>query len=97
MSALLILEALSKLLPNDTALDRLRLTYTQLQLQGESANAAELIGLFERESWIEEANFRTQITQNRNTGLERFVVSATIVDTPDVISPQRYESNEPQN
>ena len=74
-----ILDALSRLLPDGTWLQQLRINDDEVRLTGFSAAASSLIGVIEGSERFTEAQFRSSVTQDARTKAERFTISAKIV------------------
>lgn len=77
-STLAILDELSRLIPDDTWLQRLEINGHVLQLHGESAHASALIGLLDSSPLLEDVNFRSPVTQDPRSGKENFLISARL-------------------
>ncbi len=75
-----ILEELTKILPDDTWLNRLIIRNGEVQLHGESDTATSIIQLIENSGLLQDAQFRSPVTQNNITNKDKFHVSATLVD-----------------
>ena len=73
------LDALTRLLPDDTWLQQLRINGDEVRLTGFSAAASSLIGLIERSDRFKDARFRSSVTQDARSRAERFTISAKIV------------------
>ncbi len=73
------LDALTRLLPDDTWIQQLRINGDEVRLTGFSAAASSLIGLIEQSTRFAEARFRSSVTQDARTKAERFTISAKIV------------------
>ncbi len=74
-----VLERLSRLLPDSTWLKQLEIKNGSVHLQGFSADASSLIGILEKDSSFSGARFSSPVTQDEDSGRERFRISATIV------------------
>lgn len=74
---LMLLDELTRLLPDHTWLQRLQIQQSQVELRGESANASELIALIEDSPLFFDVHFIAPITSNPATSKERFVVNAS--------------------
>ncbi len=74
-----VINALSKVLPDDTWVSYLRYNNKNLQLTGQSANASSLIALLEKLSYFQNVKFVSTVTKDRRTGLERFQISIDVV------------------
>ena len=73
------LDALTRLLPDDTWLQQLRINGDEVRLTGFSAAASSLIGLIERSEQFSDARFRSSVTRDARNKAERFTISAKIV------------------
>jgi general secretion pathway protein L len=73
-----ILKELSHLLHDDTWLINLQFGGNKLQIQGVSPNASALIGLLEASDVFTNVMFVSPITQDKNSGKERFQISLDI-------------------
>jgi len=71
-----IIDEFSRVLPDDTWLTRIDITGTEIQIQGQSKSAASLIGLIEESPSLENARFRSPVTQVANSDAESFHLSA---------------------
>jgi general secretion pathway protein L len=74
-----ILNELSRLLPDGTWLQRLKISGDAVDISGFSPKSAELLGLLESSDRLEGAAFRSPVTQDPRTGLERFNLEVRIV------------------
>ncbi len=85
VSVVQVFSELTRLLPMDTWVSRLRLHQQQLTLHGESNNASTLIEIVERSPFFKEAKFDASITRNPRSNKERFVINALLVSGGDDI------------
>lgn len=69
---LLVLKELTGLLPDSTWLSRFELNGERVRLEGESAEASGLIGLFEHAQTLQNVSFASPITSNPRTQKDRF-------------------------
>lgn len=76
--ALVFLEALARLLPDDTHLTDLRFDGVTVELVGRSRNASALIPLIEESPHFAGAQFRSALVREPS-GLDRFDISAEVV------------------
>ena len=76
--AIVILEALARLLPDDTHLTDLRFDGATVQLVGRSRNASALIPLLEESPHFSGVQFRSALVREPS-GLDRFDISADVV------------------
>lgn len=74
-----VLADVTRILPDDTHLDRLVINATDVQMQGKSRNAQQLIELVNASELFEAAAFRGSTRLDARSGLEIFEVNATIV------------------
>lgn len=79
-SIILILEELSKQLPDDTFIMQLDFDGKSIQIQGESASAAQLVELLENSPMFKDVAFKAQLTKIQGTSNDRFHISAQIED-----------------
>lgn len=73
---LVLLDELTRLLPDDTWLSRFELEKDELRIQGESDSASGLIGLLENSEWLEQVGFTSPVTINPRSRKERFSLTA---------------------
>lgn len=73
-----VLEVLTRLLPDDTWLDRFELRGGQIKIQGESKAASSLIPLIEAAPLFRNVSFAAPVTHNVRTAKERFVITAQL-------------------
>jgi len=71
-----ILKELTTLLPDTTWLSRFELTGERVRLEGESAEASALIGLFEQSKTLQNFSYASPITSNPRTQKDRFSLIA---------------------
>lgn len=76
---LVILDELTRLIPDDTWLNRFELEGRELRIQGESSNTSQLIGLLEQASMFTGVSFTSPVTINPRSNKERFSLTATVV------------------
>ncbi len=73
-----LLDALTRLTPDDTWLTELQITGTDVRLTGASSSATALLGLIERSASFRNAVFRSPVVQDQRLGRERFDLGAQI-------------------
>ena len=73
-----ILADITRILPDDTYLDRLVIGRGSVQLQGKSGNAQQLIELVNESPFLAAAAFRGSTRLDARTGLEIFEINAEI-------------------
>ena len=76
--AMQLLLELTRTLPDHTSIQQLVLRADEIQLQGESASAASIIGLIEASKYFEQVEFRAPLTKSEQDGRERFHVAARL-------------------
>ncbi|MEE8338796.1 MAG: PilN domain-containing protein, partial [Xanthomonadales bacterium] len=76
--AIELLADITRILPEDTYLDRLVINRTSVQMQGKSQNAQRLIELVNQSELLDEAAFRGSTRLDARTGLEIFEINAKI-------------------
>ena len=75
-----LLADVTRILPDDTYLDRLVIGKTNVQMQGKSKNAQQLIELVNRSDYLESASFRGSTRLDARSGLEIFEINAEITN-----------------
>ena len=73
-----LLREITRIMPADTWLMRLVMEAGELQLIGESGDAAALIPILEASTYFDDAGFRSPITRNTASGKDRFHVAARL-------------------
>jgi general secretion pathway protein L len=76
--AIEILADITRILPDDTYLDRLVIGQTNVQIQGKSQNAQQLIEKVNESELFDAASFRGSTRLDARSGLEIFEVNANI-------------------
>jgi general secretion pathway protein L len=74
-----LLADITRILPDDTYLDRLVISKSSVQLQGKSQNAQQLIELVNESALLGDASFRGSTRLDARTGLEIFEVNAEVL------------------
>ena len=69
---IMVMEELTRILPDDTWVQQLDIKGKELQIQGETASSVKLIGLFGQSAMFYEPSFRSPLTKGQNAGAERF-------------------------
>lgn len=77
-SSVLILENLSKILPDQTYVTELRLEGDKVRLTGVTRDAPSLIGLIEQSGWFSRATFFAPTTRSQSGTGDRFHIEAII-------------------
>jgi len=74
-----VLADITRILPDDTYLDRLVISKTSVQMQGKSQNAQQLIEMVNESPLLDESAFRGSTRLDARSGLEIFEVNANVV------------------
>lgn len=77
-----LLAELTRLLPDDSWLERLSLEGDELQLQGQSSKPAALIQQIESSAYFDKTQFRAPITRNDRTLRDHFHISTRLTSGP---------------
>ena len=75
-----ILDDVTRLLPDDTWLSQLRLVENRLEVTGYSRDAAQLIGIFDESTRFAEPKFRSPVTRDQRSGVERFSLTLKLAE-----------------
>ncbi len=78
LSVLRTINELTRILPDHTWINRLDISETEVQLQGQSSSSAMLISLLEGSPVLKSVRFRSPVIRIPSTGQERFHLSAEI-------------------
>lgn len=90
-----VLDELSRLLNDDTWLTHLNFADNHLQIQGQSPAASTLIGLLEDSTYFNNVSFVSPLTQDKNTGRERFQISMDVaMPAADGAAPDAEDAGE---
>ena len=81
--ALEIINELTRILPDDTWINRLDIKGQEVQIQGQSASAAALIPLIESSDWLRNPRFRSPVTRTPGMNSDRFHLSADLIPGPE--------------
>ncbi len=73
-----LLADITRILPDDTFLDRLVIGRTSVQMQGKSRNAQQLIEKVNESAFLDEAAFRGSTRLDARSGLEIFEINAQV-------------------
>lgn len=76
--AVAVLNEVTRVVPDNTWLDRVEIDLGVVRLQGESDQAAVLLALFEDSSMFSDAKFSSTITRNARSERDRFAIEASI-------------------
>lgn len=71
-SVLRVLDELTRIVPDDTWVYQLDIGRGEIRIAGYSSAASSLIGLISESPWFRRPQFRSPVTQDPRTGLERF-------------------------
>jgi general secretion pathway protein L len=77
--AIEVLADVTRIIPDDTYLDRLVISKSNVQMQGKSQNAQRLIELVNESPYFDDAAFRGSTRLDARTGLEIFEVNAQVM------------------
>jgi general secretion pathway protein L len=77
-SLVLVLEELSKRLPDDTFITQMDFDGKTAQIQGESASAASLVEQLENSPMFKDVGFKAQLTKIQGTQNDRFHIAAVL-------------------
>jgi general secretion pathway protein L len=77
--AIEVLADITRILPDDTYLDRLVISKSSVQMQGKSQNAQQLIELVNASTLLDDASFRGSTRLDARSGLEIFEVNAEVL------------------
>lgn len=75
---LILLDEMTRLLPDHTWLNRMELDGSEIRIQGESSSASELIALLEASPGFSQATFAAPVTINPRTRKERFSLTLNV-------------------
>ncbi len=73
--ASVLLEELTRLLPDSVSLNQLSIGQEGVEMQGTAASAAAIIPRLEASAWFGQASFSSPVVRDPATGLERFQIS----------------------
>jgi len=73
-----VLNELTRIIPDDTALNRLSLSHGKMQLYGESANASLMIQSIESSDMLSDVQFSSPVVFNEATQKNKFSISAQL-------------------
>ena len=77
-----IINELTRILPDDTWINRLNIKGREVEIQGQSASAAALIPLIESSDSLRNPRFRSPVTKIPRLNTERFHLSAEVAKEP---------------
>lgn len=80
--AVVLIDEVSRILPDHTWIARLDLTASEMQLQGQSSNSSSLIAIIEASPYFEHARFGSPVVQITGTANDRFHIVAGVVSLP---------------
>ncbi len=75
-----VLDNVTRLLPDDTWLSQLRLIEDRLEMTGYSQDAAQLIAVFDESPLFDEPKFRSPVTRDQRSGVERFSLTLKLAE-----------------
>jgi general secretion pathway protein L len=79
---IILLDELSRLLPDDTWVQQFNLKGQELQIQGETGSSSKLIALIENTMILHDANFRSPLTKGNMPNSEHYHLVAKIMTMP---------------
>jgi general secretion pathway protein L len=90
----ILLDELSRLLPDDTWVQQFNLKGKELQIQGETGSSSKLIALIESTRILHDANFRSPLTKGNMPNSERYHLVAEIktVSAAGIVAPTPGQS-----
>ncbi|WP_282610529.1 PilN domain-containing protein [Pelagibius sp. Alg239-R121] len=75
-----VLDDVTRLLPDDTWLSQMRLIEDRLEVTGYSQDAAKLIAIFDGSALFTEPKFRSPVTRDQRSGVERFSLTLKLAE-----------------
>ena len=78
MATIELLAEISRLLPQDTWLERFEISGNELRIYGNSVSAAQLIGLLDASPLLTQVEFRSPVTQHPQHRVDRFQIIAQL-------------------
>lgn len=94
-STFLLVNQLTKLLPDDTWVSNLDVAGMDVQIQGETGSSSKLIELMENSGFLKEANHKSLLTQIPGTTVERFHIAAKTRPFPEQSGEKPSADTEP--
>lgn len=79
----ILLDEVTRLLPDDTWVQQFELKGRELQLVGETGSSSKLVGIIEQSNLLNEASFRSPLTKTQPGNFERFHLSAEVQPLPN--------------
>ena len=94
-ATVMMLEDLTRLLPDDTWLNQLEIKGPEVILSGETRSSSSLIRTLDKSVYLQESGFRSPLVKGRNN-VERFQVAAKIkeINLDEAIAAQRAIAGE---
>lgn len=71
-----VLEDVTRILPDDTWVQRFELRGKEMHIHGETASSSKLAGLFEQAKTLHDASFKAPLTKGQGANSERFQLAA---------------------
>ncbi|NKB39018.1 MAG: hypothetical protein GKR93_17945 [Gammaproteobacteria bacterium] len=78
VQAIKLIDELTKVLPDDTWLNRLVIRNSVIQMEGESSTATALIQIIENSTYFQNTHFQSPLTHNDSTNKDKFSVKAEL-------------------
>lgn len=82
LPVIVLLDEVSRLLPDDTWVQQFSLNGKEMQIQGETGSSSKLIALVESARVLHDANFRSPISKGNTPNSERFHLAAEVKPLP---------------
>lgn len=76
---LALIREITRLLPDNTWVSRLRTNQNTIVIEGESRKASDLIELLEQSPQFQNVRFKSSVTRNPRTTLEQYVITMDII------------------
>ncbi len=90
-----ILSELTHLFKDDSWVTNLQYSEKHLQIQGQSPSASAYIGILEASPIFSNVSFVSPLTQDKNTGLERFQISMDVHSRQQAEAAANSDTNKP--
>lgn len=78
LSRFILINELSKLIPDDTWISQLDISETEIQLQGETGSPSKLVELMEGSDFLKATSSKSPLTKIPGTSVDRFHLSAEL-------------------
>lgn len=81
--AISVLDELTRLLPQNTWVSHFQIEKQVLKIEGESSDAAALIGVLEQSEFFANSKFTSPVTRNPSNNKDRFTIETSVQGEPD--------------